>query len=127
MDALNILFNPQSVAVIGASQDSAKIGHTILANIINSGYRGKLYPINPKGGSILGLPVYKRLSDIEDEDERAAERAACAVARAVSTSSAVAAGTVSIRLSSKGSRTSIVFSRSTHWPASNIFMVSSSS
>ncbi|MCK4414576.1 MAG: acetate--CoA ligase family protein [Candidatus Eisenbacteria sp.] len=61
------LFEPRSVAVIGASHDPAKIGHTILANIITSGYRGKIYPINPKGGTILDLPVYESIGAIDGE------------------------------------------------------------
>ncbi|MBD3235881.1 MAG: CoA-binding protein [Candidatus Eisenbacteria bacterium] len=61
------LFEPRSVAVIGASHTPGKIGHTILENIIEGGYGGKIYPVNPKGGEILGRPVYARAADVPTE------------------------------------------------------------
>jgi acetyltransferase len=61
------LFEPRSVAVIGASSTPNKIGYTIVRNIIQSGYTGKVYPINPKGGEVLGLPIYQSMADIDDE------------------------------------------------------------
>ncbi|MBC7128852.1 MAG: acetate--CoA ligase family protein [Thermoplasmatales archaeon] len=64
---LDLLFNPRSVAVIGASHHEGKIGHTLLRNIVLSGYKGKIYPVNPKGGEILGLKVYKSMDEINDE------------------------------------------------------------
>jgi len=56
---------PQSVAVIGASHKEGKIGYNILNNILKSGFRGTIYPINPKGGKILGRTVYASFADIE--------------------------------------------------------------
>jgi acetyltransferase len=64
---LDLLFNPRSVAVIGASHHEGKIGHTLLRNIVLSGYKGKIYPVNPNGGEILGLKVYKSMDEINDE------------------------------------------------------------
>ena len=61
------LFKPSSLAVIGASRNPAKVGHTILKNIINSGYKGKIYPINPKADEVLGLKCYKSILDIPDK------------------------------------------------------------
>jgi acetate---CoA ligase (ADP-forming) len=61
------LFEPRSVAVIGASPNPAKIGYKIVENILSDGYKGKVYPINPKGGEVLGLPIYRTLEDIEGE------------------------------------------------------------
>ena len=58
---------PRSVAVVGASHKEGKIGYIILNNIIESGYQGKIYPINPKGGKILGKRVYKDIDDVWDE------------------------------------------------------------
>ncbi len=55
---IRCLFEPSSVAVVGASHTPGKIGHTILKNIIDGGYEGEVYPINPKGGEILGRKVY---------------------------------------------------------------------
>jgi len=64
---LEPLFNPKSVAVIGASSTPGKIGNMIMKNIVESGYRGKVYPVNPKGGEILGLKVYKSITEIEED------------------------------------------------------------
>jgi acetyltransferase len=63
---LTALFEPKSVAVVGASANPGKIGHIVLANLVRAGYRGKLYPVNPRGGKILGLPVAARLAEIPD-------------------------------------------------------------
>lgn len=62
---INDLFEPRSVAVIGASQDETKIGYRIVANILGGGYRGRVYPINPKGGQLLGEKVYPDLSEVD--------------------------------------------------------------
>ncbi|HLD35452.1 MAG TPA: CoA-binding protein, partial [Planctomycetota bacterium] len=59
------MFEPRSVAVIGASNHKGKIGYKIVENIVKSGYKGKVYPINPKGGNVLGWPIYKALEDIK--------------------------------------------------------------
>ncbi|MHA1973439.1 MAG: acetate--CoA ligase family protein [Candidatus Hodarchaeales archaeon] len=64
---IKYLFEPRSIAVIGASEDSKKIGYKVVDNIIASGYKGKIYPVNPRGGEILGLKIYKSISEIEGE------------------------------------------------------------
>ena len=61
--SLTPIFKPKSVAVIGASTAPGKLGHDILANLKNGGFPGALYPINPKADEILGLKVYKSISD----------------------------------------------------------------
>lgn len=58
------LFYPKSIAFLGASSDPIKWGFRILENIVGGGYQGKIYPINPKGGEILGLKVYTQVADI---------------------------------------------------------------
>ena len=63
---LEPLFNPKSVAIIGASHHEGKIGNIVVRNILSSGYKGKIYPINPKGGEILGAKVYKSIDEIPD-------------------------------------------------------------
>ena len=63
---MKTLFNPESVAVVGASRNPSKIGHSILRNIINSGYKGRIYPVNPNATEILDLKVYPSLQDIPD-------------------------------------------------------------
>jgi acyl-CoA synthetase (NDP forming) len=64
---LKSLFEPDSVAVIGASTNTEKIGHKILKNIVEAGFRGKVYPVNPRGGEILGLKTYKSIINIPGE------------------------------------------------------------
>lgn len=60
---MNRFFDPKSIAVIGASPDPMKGGHSILYNLLQ-GYRGTLYPVNPKYDKILDLPCYPSISDI---------------------------------------------------------------
>jgi acetate---CoA ligase (ADP-forming) len=62
---LDTLFSPRAIAVIGASRTEGKIGHAIVSNIVLSGFKGKIYPINPQPGDILGLPAYPSLDAIE--------------------------------------------------------------
>jgi len=59
-------FNPESVAVIGASHTEGKIGNMVMKNIVESGYRGRIYPVNPKGGKIFGIPVLDDISKIPE-------------------------------------------------------------
>lgn len=61
---LSVFFKPKSIAVVGASKDSRKIGHAALKNILISDYPCKLYPINPKEDQILGLKCYKSILDV---------------------------------------------------------------
>lgn len=57
-------FNPSSMAVIGASRSPGKGGNIILRNMQRAGFKGALYPINPTGREILGLPVYAGIRDV---------------------------------------------------------------
>jgi acetate---CoA ligase (ADP-forming) len=63
---LEAFFRPDSVAVIGASRNPAKLGHAVLANIIEGGYgrHGAIYAINPSAGEILGYPAYASVLDV---------------------------------------------------------------
>jgi len=60
---LETLIYPKSVAVVGASRNPAKVGHAILANIIDGGYKGDIVVINPKADEILGMKCYKSLAE----------------------------------------------------------------
>jgi len=64
---IRYLFEPRSVAVIGASADKGKIGNTVIWNVIQNGYKGRIFAINPKGGEIEGLRAYKRILDVNEE------------------------------------------------------------
>jgi len=61
---LETFFKPKSIAVVGASKDSTKIGHAALKNILISNYECKLYPINLKEKEILGIKCYRKLADV---------------------------------------------------------------
>jgi acetyl coenzyme A synthetase (ADP forming)-like protein len=61
---LDMFFRPESVAVIGASRDATKLGHGILQNIVQYGYKGAVYPINPSSPEVLGLPAYPSVLDV---------------------------------------------------------------
>ncbi|MFC2062864.1 acetate--CoA ligase family protein [Chloroflexota bacterium] len=61
---LDYVFKPRSVAIIGASSNTKKWGGTIFRNIIDGGFKGPIYPVNPKGGEIMGLKVYPDILDI---------------------------------------------------------------
>ena len=52
------LLKPKSVAVVGASSTPGKIGHTVIKNLIESGYKGGIYPVNPSSNEILGFKCY---------------------------------------------------------------------
>ncbi len=61
------LFNPNSIAVIGASATKGKLGNSVVRNLIDSGYQGRIYPINPKGGEVMGLRTYRSISEISGD------------------------------------------------------------
>ena len=64
VSAMRRIMNPRAVAVIGASDGEGKIGNSVMKNIINGGYAGALYPINPRADQILGKQCYKSVRDI---------------------------------------------------------------
>jgi len=61
---MNRIMKPESVAVIGASDETGKIGNSVMKNLINGGYQGKIYPINPGAAEIMGLPAFKSVKDV---------------------------------------------------------------
>ena len=61
---LESFFNPRSVAIVGASRQEGKVGYEILANMIEAGYEGKIFPVNPKAEEIEGLKCYSDLASI---------------------------------------------------------------
>src|SRR5690242_17868950 len=62
--SMNRIMKPDSVAVIGASSEAGKIGNSVMKNLINGGYQGKLYPIHPKADEIMGHKAYKSVKDV---------------------------------------------------------------
>ncbi len=67
--SLDAFFTPRSIAVIGASTNSHKLGYAVLENLVNGGYLSderKVFPINPKSKEILDLPAYPSVLDVLD-------------------------------------------------------------
>ncbi|MGA3206211.1 MAG: acetate--CoA ligase family protein [Syntrophales bacterium] len=58
------IFLPAGIAIIGASGDPLKLGYSTVKNIIDGGYQGNIYPINPKADEILGLKCYRSVQEI---------------------------------------------------------------
>ena len=65
-DNIAALFAPKTVAVIGASAVAGKVGHTVVSNMLDAGFTGKIIPVNPKADEILGLPVTKNIADLPE-------------------------------------------------------------
>jgi len=65
--SLSPFFDPQSVAVIGASRDPSKVGGSVLANLRSAGYPGRVVPVNVSGDTVQGLKAYPSLLGAEGE------------------------------------------------------------
>ena len=61
---MNRIMKPDAVAVIGASSEEGKIGNSVMKNLINGGYKGEIYPINPSADEIMGRKAYKSVKDV---------------------------------------------------------------
>jgi acetyltransferase len=61
---LDAIFNPQKVAVIGASPAQGSVGRTLLWNLISNPFGGTVFPVNPKHDNVLGIQTYDRVGDI---------------------------------------------------------------
>ncbi|MDE1828763.1 MAG: acetate--CoA ligase family protein [Thaumarchaeota archaeon] len=65
-ESLRSIVSPKSIAVIGASNRPESIGNAVVENILNGGYRGKLYPINPSTTEVLGIKCYASVIDVPE-------------------------------------------------------------
>ena len=65
------IMQPKSVAVIGASDETGKIGNSVMKNLINGGYKGNIYPIHPKSPEIMGYKAYQSVKDVPEEIDTA--------------------------------------------------------
>ena len=63
-EGLEPLFNPSSLALVGASRDEWKSGGMFLKSFLNHGFQGRLYPVNPRESEIMGLKAYPSVLDI---------------------------------------------------------------
>jgi acetyl coenzyme A synthetase (ADP forming)-like protein len=64
---MNRIMRPDSIAVIGASAEDGKIGNSVMKNLINGGYQGKIHPIHPKADEILGRKAFKSVKEVPGE------------------------------------------------------------
>jgi acetyl coenzyme A synthetase (ADP forming)-like protein len=61
---MNRIMKPSAIAVIGASAEDGKIGNSVMKNLVNGGYQGEIYPINPKADAILDLKAFASIADV---------------------------------------------------------------
>jgi acetyltransferase len=61
------LFQPQAIAIIGASSREKTVGNDVVKNLVNQGFAGKIYPINPKIDELYGLKVYHDIKDLDQK------------------------------------------------------------
>jgi len=66
------LINPENIAIIGASKNPEKVGNIVLKNLIDGGFRGKIFPVNPSGGEIYGMKLYSSIKEIDNNIDIAA-------------------------------------------------------
>jgi acetyl coenzyme A synthetase (ADP forming)-like protein len=63
---LHSFFAPQGVAVVGASQNPAKLGYGVARNLVVSGYQGEIHFVNPHGGRLFDRPIYPNVASVPD-------------------------------------------------------------
>ncbi len=68
---LDNFFRAKSIAIVGVSRNPAKIGHVLFRNLIDAGYKGKVFPVNPELKSLFDIKAYKSVSDIPGKVELA--------------------------------------------------------
>lgn len=64
---LDPLFRPRAVAVVGASREPRAIGHLVVKNLVEGGFTGPVYPINPQARSVRGLRAWPTIEDVPDD------------------------------------------------------------
>ncbi|MFD4668995.1 acetate--CoA ligase family protein [Lentzea sp. NPDC058450] len=62
--SMNRIMKPSAIAVIGASNEEGKIGNSVMKNLVNGGYGGTIYPINPKADEILDIKAFASIADV---------------------------------------------------------------
>lgn len=65
LHSLDTLLAPTSIAIIGASDDPSRVGGRPIHRLLSAGYRGAIYPVNPKRSEVQGLKAYASIADIE--------------------------------------------------------------
>ncbi|MGB4581577.1 MAG: acetate--CoA ligase family protein [Coriobacteriia bacterium] len=78
-------FAPRSVAVVGASREAGKVGHAVFANLLEGGFSGPIYPVNPSAPDVLGRTAYATLAELPERVDLAVVVVpACAVPDVIS-------------------------------------------
>jgi len=77
---LHALFKPNSIAVLGASRDEKKIGHIVLRNILESGFEGKIFAVNPNAQSVLDIECFSDYVSLPETPDLAVVALPAAVA-----------------------------------------------
>jgi acetyl coenzyme A synthetase (ADP forming)-like protein len=67
LEVMNKLMRPRAIAVVGASASEGKIGNSVMKNLVNGGFEGGIYPVNPKADEILGKKAYADIADLPDD------------------------------------------------------------
>lgn len=70
-DLHRLIFAPQSIAIVGASADLTKTSYRPLSYLVEGGYKGRVYPINPRAGEIAGVKCYTSLADLPEAPDLA--------------------------------------------------------
>lgn len=65
--ALETIFAPKNVALIGASENSGSVGRTLLWNLISNPFGGTVFPVNPKRASLLGIKAYSNIREVPEQ------------------------------------------------------------
>jgi len=67
MNSLKRLFSPKSIVVVGASSKKGKVGYELLKNLVDKGYDGEIYGLNPKGGEAFNIKFYTRVEELPED------------------------------------------------------------
>ena len=67
MKGLQKLFDPASIAIIGASNEPGSVGLSLMKNLVGSGYKGTVYPVNPNRKNVFGIRCYKSVLSVPEE------------------------------------------------------------
>ncbi|WP_263247037.1 acetate--CoA ligase family protein [Saccharopolyspora rosea] len=65
--AMRRLMDPRGIAVIGASNEDGKIGNSVLRNLLDGGFTGRIHPVNPKADRVMGIPAHRSVTEVPGE------------------------------------------------------------
>jgi acetate---CoA ligase (ADP-forming) len=68
---LDSILRPRTIAVIGASRSADTIGHQILVNLLDHGFTGAVFPVNPHAAAVHGVKAYPRIGEVPDRTDLA--------------------------------------------------------